>query len=328
MNIKNGSKNYSKSKYSKEEKSHSPISTNKYNANNAAKLKASNTMYARNKINKPALFLKNNSNLNINQKSNISLNPLKNSKDKDSNHHHSPSNLTFSNKFSNLLNLNPHSPLLNKLEIDINNDQMNNGINSSLSNKEYEENEKKLKETLHLFANNVRRNEGGSVNTLFKIRTVLLNWLKDSEQDNLEYSKFMTEKKIKYLLKNKEKLEARIKNLENDLINIKNRKPELESILGEYISYENEELEQEIERFANSYEIRSGKSTQMIQMFEKKKRVLPFLKEYNSIKEQEISKNKEKIEMEKICKNSLQTLGFLSNYYKNLRKKINDLSSK
>ncbi len=101
----------------------------------------------------------------------------------------------------------------------------------------------------------------------------------------------------------------------------------MQNIIGEiYISYETEELEQEIERFSNSYEIRLGKSTKMLEKFEEMKKMLPLLKEYNTIKEQEISKTKEKNEMEKICKNSCQTLGFLSNYYKNLRKKINELS--
>lgn len=191
-----------------------------------------------------------------------------------------------------------------------------------------EEQIKKLKETIQHYSQYVRKNEGAGVNTLFKVRTVLLNWLKDSDQDNLEYSKFMTEKKIKYLLKNKEKCDSKIKQLETELSNIKLKKANLNNIIGDiYITYETEELEQEIERFSNSYEIRSGKSAKMIEKFEFMKKILPSVKEYNQIKEQEINKTKEKNEMEKINKSSLQTLGFLTNYYRNIRKKINDLTN-
>jgi hypothetical protein len=241
-------------------------------------------------------------------------------------------NLTLGSKFHPLTNINnfrsssPNlsnsSPNKEKLQLNIN----QNSPDRSL--KEFEENEKKLKETISMYSNTVRRNEGSGVNTLFKVRTILLNWLKDSEQDNLEYSKFMTEKKIKYLLKNKDKLECKTKVLESELTNMKLRKAELQNLISEiYISYETEELEQEIERFSNSYEIRLGKSSKMLEKFEEMKRTLPLLKEFNSLKDQEVSKTKEKNENEKIVKSSLQTLGFLSNYYKNLRKKINELSN-
>lgn len=255
---------------------------------------------------------------------------------KENNHlptHLSPGNFTFSSKFSSLLNLKPQSPTkfdskIEKVELsrDHSIKSVINPSNSSNNLTEYEENEKKLKDIIQTYCHTVRKNEGAGVNTLFKIRTVLLNWLKDSEQDNLEYTKFMTEKKIKYLLKNKEKMEAKVKLLESELNNLKTRKVELEPLLEEYASYETEELEQEIERFANSWEIRTGKSKKMMEMFEEKKKALPLLKEFNTIKEQEVLKTKEKNEMEKICKNSCQTLGFLSNYYKNLRKKIDNLS--
>lgn len=241
-------------------------------------------------------------------------------------------NLTLGSNFSNLSNLSNLSkiqPLTHNFRSSSPNLNNSSPTKEKLNfTQEFEENEKKLKETISLYSNAVRKNEGSGVNTLFKVRTILLNWLKDSEQDNLEYSKFMTEKKIKYLLKNKEKLESKTKIIESDLSNMKLRKTELVDLISDiYISYETEELEQEIERFSNSYEIRMGKSSKMLEKFEEMKRTLPLLKEYNSLKDQEISKTKEKNENEKIVKSSMQTLGFLSNYYKNLRKKISELSS-
>lgn len=192
---------------------------------------------------------------------------------------------------------------------------------------ENEESEKKLKEKIALYSQTIRKNDGASANTLFKIRSLLVNWLKDSEQDNLEYSKFMTEKKIKYLLKNKEGMESKMKFLEMELDNLKQRKIELESQIGNiYMNYELDDLETEITLFENCNEIRSGKPSRMLDQYEEMRRVYPLLKEYIQIKENENTKFKDKIEIEKIAKNSLETLGFLSNYYKNLRKKIQDLN--
>jgi hypothetical protein len=45
--------------------------------------------------------------------------------------------------------------------------------------------------------------------------------------------------------------------------------------------------------------------------------------ENTKIKEKEIPKLNEKKELEKIIKSTNQTLIFLSNYYKNIKKKIN-----
>lgn len=189
----------------------------------------------------------------------------------------------------------------------------------------YEENDQKLKDAFHAYATQIRRNEGGGVNTLFKIRTILLNWLKDNEQDNLEYSKFMTEKKIKYLLKNKEKLETRIKLLTNELTVLQTRKGELENILGEvYAHYETQELKEEVDRFGKSYEIKSGRSKKMLEIYEQMQKMLPYVEEYNKLKEQELAKLNEKKEKENINKSSSQTLGLLSNYYKNIRQKISE----
>lgn len=196
-------------------------------------------------------------------------------------------------------------------------------MSKDLSFKEFEDNEKKLKDTIITYHQTIRKSEGASVNTLFKLRSILLNWLKDSEQENLEYSRFITAKKIKYLLKNKEKLEARHKILEIELNNLKTKIPHLENTLGDmYVGYDLEELKQEIASLSQSYEIRTKKSQMMIKKLEEMEAILLVLVEYNNAKQQEISKNEEKKEIEKICKGSNQTLGFLSNYYKNLKQKL------
>ena len=186
------------------------------------------------------------------------------------------------------------------------------------------ENDKKLKDTLQAYNNLNKKSEGASLNTLFKLRSILINWLKDSDQD-LEYTKFMTEKKLKYLMKNKEKSEARIKVLDTEIKAINVRKEELEKILGEiYCFYDEEGLKEDIKRFENSNEVKSGKFSKTLEQLETMKKMLPYVSEYGKIKDSKTKKYNEKKELEKIVKSSGQTLVFLSNYYKNIKKKINE----
>ena len=204
----------------------------------------------------------------------------------------------------------------------------NNGINSENDFiKQMKENDKKLKESLQIYNNIFRRNESANVNSLLKLRSILINWLKDSDQD-LVYSKFMTEKKIKYLLKNREKMESRIKILDNELNSISNRKNELEQILGDlYINYDEEDLKNDIQRFEKSHEVKSGKQSKTLDKLLEMKKMLPYVIENGKIKENEIQKQNEKKELERIIKSSNQTLIFLSNYYKNIKRKMNDIGN-
>ena len=201
----------------------------------------------------------------------------------------------------------------------------NNGINSENDFiKQMKENDKKLKESLQIYNNIFRRNESTNVNSLLKLRSILINWLKDSDQD-LVYSKFMTEKKIKYLLKNREKMESRIKILDNELNSISNRKNELEQILGDlYINYDEEDLKNDIQRFEKSHEVKSGKQSKTLEKLLEMKKMLPYVIENGKNKENEIQKQNEKKELERIIKSSNQTLIFLSNYYKNIKRKMNE----
>lgn len=199
-----------------------------------------------------------------------------------------------------------------------NNNKDDNFIN------QLKENDKKLRDTLQAYNNINKKGDGSSLNTLFKLRSILINWLKDSDQD-LEYTKFMTEKKLKYLMKNKEKSEARIKVLDSELKALNARKEELEKTLGEiYSFYDEEGLREDIKRFENSNEVKSGKFSKTLEQLETMKKMLPFVIEYGKVKDNRTKKHNEKKELEKIVKSSGQTLVFLSNYYKNIKKKINE----
>ena len=199
----------------------------------------------------------------------------------------------------------------------------NNNKDENFSN-QLKENDKKLRDTLQAYNNINKKGDGSSLNTLFKLRSILINWLKDSDQD-LEYTKFMTEKKLKYLMKNKEKSEARIKVLDSEIKALNARKEELEKTLGEiYTFYDEEGLREDIKRFENSNEVKSGKFSKTLEQLETMKKMLPFVIEYGKVKDNRTKKHNEKKELEKIVKSSGQTLVFLSNYYKNIKKKINE----
>jgi len=195
--------------------------------------------------------------------------------------------------------------------------------------KEFQENSNKLKDLVQSYAT-TRKNVNVSTSSLNKVRTVLLSWLKgENDMDNLEYSSFITEKKIRYLLKNKEKMENRIKTLEQEIQNIKSRINELKVLLTDiYVHYDFADLKKDIESFESSHEIKNKLSTRMMEKLDEMKKMLPMVKEYTNLKEQEEVKTNEKAEIIKILKGSIQTLNFLSNYYKNLKKKSNDGTNK
>ena len=253
----------------------------------------------------------------------ISIN-LDDSKDNDNNINN---NLKKTNKINTInikINENPKDKIIENNEV-----SLPSKLTSPLSNddnfyNQMKENDKKLKESLQAYNNLNKRSDGASLNTLFKLRSILINWLKDSDQD-LEYTKFMTEKKIKYLMKNKEKSEIRIKVLDTEIKALNVRKEELEKILGEiYCFYDEEGLKEDIKRFENSNEVKSGKFSKTLEQLETMKKMLPYVSEYGKVKERKNKKYNEKKELEKIVKSSGQTLVFLSNYYKNIKKKINE----
>jgi hypothetical protein len=185
--------------------------------------------------------------------------------------------------------------------------------------------DKKLIDNLKLFQSKIIRNEGANVNRLSRVKNVLMNWLKESEGDNLEYSKFEAEKKIKYILKNKERTEIRLKALDTDLNALRMKIKDLQTMIGDiYINYDVEEMTLEIQRFSNAYEVVNGKSPKMIAALEEMKEKLPFLKEYIKLKESEANKSQEKKESERILKNSMQTLYNLTNYHRNIKNKLKE----
>ena len=127
------------------------------------------------------------------------------------------------------------------------------------------------------------------------------------------------------MIKNKERSENRIKIIDSELNVVDIRKEELEKILGEiYCFYDEEELKEDIKRFENSNEVKSGKFSKTLEQLETMKKMLPFVSEYGKVKDKRNKILGEKKELEKIIKNSSQTISILNNYYKNIKKKINE----
>ena len=295
----------------------------------------------------------NNTKTIFNNQNNINLNSKKNEKNKeikniDSNSiqiKKSSNNIENHNIIENKENNNKIEKepqtiniFINEHNKDIKNDNSNNSNKNSSpfknninhisycdnKNNQINDNDQKLKSSLQAYKNINKKNDSTSLNTLYQLRSILLNLLKDKEQ-NLEYSKFMTEKKLKFLMKNKEKSETRIKELETELKSVEIRKEELEKNLGEiYCFYDEEELKEDIKRFENSNEVKSGKFSKTLEQLETMKKMLPLVSEYGKIKDKNNKIINEKKELIKIIKNSSQTIATLNNYYKNIKKKINE----
>ena len=216
------------------------------------------------------------------------------------------------NKIDNIKDSSPNKTNLNQIS------------HSYTLNNQLQENDQKLKNSLQAYKNLNKKNDNTSLNTLYKLRSILLNLLKDKEQD-LEYSKFITEKKLKYMIKNKERSESRIKVLESELKIVEQKIEELEKNLGEiYIFYDEEELKEDIKRFENSNEVKSGKFSKTLEQLETMKKMLPFVSEYGKAKDKKNRMVNEIKELGKIIKNSGQTISILNNFYKNIKKKINE----
>ena len=190
---------------------------------------------------------------------------------------------------------------------------------------EFCENDNKIKELCTNY-NNLKTKGDVTTNSLIKLRSVLVNWLKEDNTDNNQngqYELYTTEKKIKYLMHNIENLKHKQINLERELIILNKRKPELIELLGdEYENYDYEELVEDVQRFEESNEIKFGKSSKMKEKLEKMKEMLIFVKEFKTLKNQLLHKQAEKEEAENICKNTNITITHLINYYKNIKNKI------
>jgi len=315
-------KSDNKKEFSKNDKN---ISTNNQQIISS---KENNLKFSNNTTIKSSLI--NPNNININTKKNDKLTEIKNSDTSviqpiNSNNQPQVINIVINEnkedlkiveEDNNKMNEKNSSPLKNNLLLHT---SYCGNINSQLN-----ENDKKLKSSLQAYKDINKKNDNTSLNTLYKVRSILLNLLKDKEQD-LEYSKFITEKKLKYMIKNKEKSEMRMKVLESDLKAVEIRKEELEKQLGElYCFYDEEELKEDIKRFENSNEVKSGKFSKTLEQLETMKKMLPLVSEFGKVKEKRTKILSEKKELGKIIKNSGQTIVTLNNYYKNIKKKINE----
>ena len=109
--------------------------------------------------------------------------------------------------------------------------------------------------------------------------------------------------------------------LEKEIVTLNNKKIEMEKNLSEeFISYEYNELLEDVQRFENSNEIKHGKSSRMKEKFERMKEVLAFKNLEKEIKQKE----SEKEESIKYIKGTNITLKHLHNYYKNIKIKSNN----
>ena len=116
--------------------------------------------------------------------------------------------------------------------------------------------------------------------------------------------------------------------MDSELNALNTRKEELEKILGEiYCYYDEEGLKEDIKRFENSNEVKSGKFSKTLEQLETMKKMLPYVTEYGKIKDNRTKKYNEKKELEKIVKSSGQTLVFLNNYYNNIKKKMEQINN-
>jgi hypothetical protein len=201
----------------------------------------------------------------------------------------------------------------------------------------FEDEDKKLISLLKNYDSRVLHKSSHSNSFILALRSKLIHWLKKPEasesenlsnglEKNLLYEKFMTQKKMIYLLRNKKHSEKKISKLESDLILIKESKTNLEELIGDiYVHYSFHELEEEITRLSNCYEFRSGKSKKMRENVEHMKSILPHVKVYHNYKESISNISDEIKEILKIIEWSSQTWQFLCNYKESLNLKLDKL---
>ena len=152
-----------------------------------------------------------------------------------------------------------------------------------------------------------------------------MGWIK--EGNLIYYNKYITKRKIKYLYKNIKNNEDKIKNLKKEILLLKNKIEQCNKILGMlYCNYDEEDLKEDIKRFEKSYEVTSGKNKKTIEQLACMKKMLPFVAENGKYKELLSKKINEKNDLEAIIKGSNQSLFFLSNFYKNIKKKIEKIN--
>lgn len=242
---------------------------------------------------------------------------------------------TKTNKNYNINSINNNQKELNNTfslnNTNLTNNVMNNTFTTNINEyPHYTDSERKLKESLTLFYNTSQKIDKSDklerINTnsnylLQKLRNSLMKWVKTKENDENDYNKFITQKKIKYLLSHKEKLEFNIKKLRSEITKITTKQIELENYLGDAYSYYNyEDLKEEITGMENLYEVKNNLNIKMVEQCETMKKKLPFIKENCKLKFLFGVKKMEKDNCENEFLNTLNNLKYLITFYKNLKK--------
>lgn len=181
--------------------------------------------------------------------------------------------------------------------------------NLSYNNADYDKYDRKIKDLVGMLSNK-------KLDTVVNIRNSLLNWLKSGENKESEYNKFITEKKIRYMLKQKDKYSQKLKAIEIEVDMYQCKIEENEKKLGDlYCYYNYKELKEDISRM-EIYELKGNKNPKIVEKYEEMKQKLPIVKEQSKLKYYYESKLNEKDTLEKFLSNTKSTLRSLICFYK------------
>ncbi len=177
--------------------------------------------------------------------------------------------------------------------------------------------DKKLKENI-ISMINIKKTS--SLYHLKNIRNCALKWLKEGENGEVDYNKFITEKKIKYLLKHLETTNSKLKIINFELEQHKHKLEEVNLQLGDlFINYDYKELKDDIQREDTSYDVKVAKKERVIEQLEVKKNKLPFVKIQSQLKYVIELKSIEKTNLQKNMNCTKNNLKAIVNYFKNIK---------
>ena len=192
-------------------------------------------------------------------------------------------------------------------------------INHSINISNFEKADKTLKESI-IAISQLNKTKSTTLNNIVTIRNIMINWVKEGETGDADYNKFITEKKIKYLLKHKDKYKTKLKIIEFELNQHLTKLQETNKSLGDmYISYDYVELKEDIYRLENSYEVKTAKKDKIIQKLEEMKGKLLLVKLQNQLKFTIANKKIEKNSIEKNIHSTNSNLNSIVSYYKSLK---------
>lgn len=158
-----------------------------------------------------------------------------------------------------------------------------------------------------------------SISSLIYLRNNCIKLIKDNDNGNMEYNKFITEKRLKYLIRHYKEYRNKQKLIEFEIKQHSLKLNEISNRLGDlYINYNYKELKEDILRMESSYEVKQLKERVVFKLNEMKSK-LPMVKEFNKLK---YVVNTKKCELSATIQNNKQTKGNINSliiYYKNIK---------